>query len=85
MATTPKELNLEGAVESITNWAYSDSHVEVDDEKLRQALVKDKKSAGRYPTALECEQMICGDEDGEIPEKFDKLFPNTMNLLETYW
>lgn len=85
MAHTPKTLTLDEAVESITDWAYSDSRVELDDTTLRACLKTDHAGAGRYPNALECEQIICGNEEGEIPEELDELFPKTMAYLETHW
>lgn len=79
------EEELKTVVESLTKWAYSDSLVEVDEAVLEDKLRCDFGIVGRLPTEEECEVLVCGDDDGEIPEELQDDFPRAHEFLGTYW
>lgn len=83
--TMATQLTVEQAAESIINWAYSDSHVEIDRDALVYRLTQDYAATGRYPTEEECEVLVTGGDDGEIPEELIELFPETHTFIGTYW
>lgn len=80
----PTSDDLNRAVSALADWAYSDSHVELDD-LVKDALLADFATAGRLPSDDECELLITGNDDGEIPEELTQLFPKTHAYLATFW
>jgi hypothetical protein len=78
--------NLERAAECISQWALSDSRVKVDWDRLVRALHDDSdEQEGLLPTEEECEQLVCGDEEGEVPGNLQLRFPRTHALLASHW
>lgn len=73
------------AIDSLVDWAYSDSLVELDEHDLAICLEYDYKVAGRFPTDAECEELVTGGDDGEPDPKLCALFPDTNDFLATYW
>ncbi len=73
------------ATESLRSWAYTDSRIDIPAADISEALQLDYEKAGRYPTEKECEEFVCGNEDGEVPEELKALFPATDALLASYW
>jgi hypothetical protein len=85
--TMDKPLTLDAAVDSICKWAYSDSHVEIDRERLKKALSKDlhESPPATDLTEKECEELVCGDDEGEIPEHLTLNYPYTNELIQSYY
>jgi hypothetical protein len=80
-----KPLTLEQCVDSLYNWAFSDSRVELDRKVLEDQLRTDFEIAGRFMSEKECEEFICGDDEGEVPEDLIELFPQTHEFIASYW
>lgn len=76
---------IELAACSIINWAYADSLVELDRDRLKEQLRCDWNLTGRVPTEAECEVFVTGDDSGEIPKKLIEQFPRTHAFLNAYW
>ena len=86
MSARSFQQRLGDAVESIRGWAMTDSLVDVDPVELRRALQFDSMSSGRLPTEDECEQLVCGSDDGgEVPLAVQVAFPKVHALLNDYW
>lgn len=77
--------DVEKAAKCLSTWAYSDSHVELDEQVLIDVLSADYEICGRFPTAEECREFVCGNDDGEVPEELVSLFPQTNEFIESYW
>lgn len=77
--------NVEQAAKCLSTWAYSDSHVELDERVLMDILNADYEICGRLPTSEECREFVCGNDDGEVSEELIELFPQTNEFIESYW
>ncbi len=78
-------LTINAATESIRHWAFSDSLVHILPADISEALQLDYEIAERYPTEKECEELVCGGDEGQVPEELQGLFPNTDALLASHW
>lgn len=76
---------VEQAADLIVSWAYADSCVEIDKVVLIDQLRTDYEIAGRFPTEKECEELVTGNDDGEISEELSDTFPQTHEFIESYW
>lgn len=75
------------AVRAIKGWAFTDSLVEVDSERLCKCLAADALTNTRgMLTEAECEAFVCGSED-EDPSLagLKKQFPSTDAYLNELW
>jgi len=72
-------------VGSLCNRAFSDSHIVLDKIILKDVLRTDFGVVGRLPTEKECELLITGDDDGGVPDELQEHFPQTHELIGTYW
>lgn len=80
-------LALEEAIESIRQWAYTDSLVELEEAPLRQCLLDDVAATGTaLPSEAEIQEFICGAEDGptRVPA-LRRRFPKTDAWLTEQW
>lgn len=73
------------AMDALVDWAYSDSHIELDEHDLAMALEYDHEKAGRFPTDAECEELVTGGDDGEPDPALCELFSHTNEFLGSYW
>ncbi len=80
-----EEHPIDRMAKSIGAWAFCDSSVQLDPKRLKSALIEDAATSGRVLTESECEQFICGGEDGEIPANIRRDYPRTHQLLEEHW
>lgn len=79
-------MNPKEVAKSIAAWAYCDSMVQVDVNKLVDALHEDLEAReGDMPNEAECCQLVCGGDDGQVPTELVERFPATHALLGTYW
>lgn len=70
----------------LDDWAYTDSHVRLDRQKLRELLAEDEATAGYLPTEDQCREFIVGEHDtGAPPAKLVADFPKTNAFLESCW
>jgi hypothetical protein len=58
---------LDACVESICGWAYTDSLVELDRKRVREALAADHATSGYLMSEEQCASFICGDDSGAPP------------------
>lgn len=73
------------AASNLTSWAWCDSRVSLDRQKLRELLAEDEEGAGYLPDEQQCMEFICGADDGEPPAKLVADFPKTHAYLEEVW
>lgn len=78
-------LTLLEATESLVTWAYTDSRVEIPKPDMCEALQIDHETAGRYPSEEECETLITGGGEGEVPQELRDLFPKVDELIASFW
>lgn len=81
MAKKTESLTIEQAADSIINWAFSDSRVRLDRIVLFDMLRDDYEVSGRFPTEKECELLVTGTDDGDIPRELEEEFPATNDFL----
>lgn len=75
-------LRLLAAAARLNNILHSDSHVTVSQRKLEDALRADAaRNGGNLPSESEMNELVMGDDDGEISEALIKCFPNTHRVL----
>lgn len=68
--------------EKINDALYSDSRVRVEEHRLAHALFMDLEKNGDHRlTDEEIEELVMGDDDGEIPDRLIKLYPNVNAVL----
>ena len=80
------EGKLDSVAESLCNWAFSDSHVKLDKIALKDVLREDfGYSACRLPTEKECELIVTGGDEGEVPEEIRDNFSQTCEFIGSYW
>lgn len=80
------KLEPDDMVVSLQKWAYGDSHVELNRDKLMDALDADLNANGdRRMSESECEEFVTGGEEGEISEELKAAFPRTHAFLESHW
>ena len=84
--------DLERAVDSLDAWMYCDSRIAIRvlgsqriTDLVKDALRKDFEVSRRFPTDKECELLVTGGDEGEIPEDLIKLFPRTHAYLGTFF
>ena len=73
------------ATDYIADAAYSDSHLQVDRTQLPDAPDADFRNVGRLPTEKECEVLVMGDDDGELPDELCETFSQVHGLLQSYF
>lgn len=72
------------AVKEIVGWVYADTNVTLDRANVAAAYIEDLATIGnRGLTAEECELLILGDEDGEIPADLVARFPKLHAFLDS--
>lgn len=77
---------LETIARRIQYWLFSDSNIEIELNLLINALRQDlKKNGQRLLSAEECESLVCGGVDGDIPAELVKLYPVVNKLIQSFF
>jgi len=61
--------------------AYSDSHVKLDEVKVREAIEGDMASNGFVITEDQINVLIMGDDEGEVPEDLTTCFSGLNAII----
>jgi hypothetical protein len=62
---------------------FSDSHAQLDMKILLAAIEIDFRFSNKLPTYEECEVLVCGDDDGNIPEELRSTYSTIDRVLCT--
>jgi len=80
------QLSEADAAVELAGWALSDSRILLNRDELAWCLVRDvAANGGRRMTKEECMLFIIGDDEGEVPEELEKLFPETNRYICKKW
>lgn len=79
-----KERALKKTVRTIQSAMVEDSGFSPDEGELRAVVEKDRSTnGGVLPTEKECEILVMGGDDGQVPEDLKRRFPNTDRYLNS--
>lgn len=85
-------MDLNQTITYINDVLMSDSGGNIPAKLLAKALTNDAiQQAGpalsdlRLPTQEECDMLVMGNDDGEIPEKLKERFPRLNSLIEVLY
>lgn len=72
--------------EKICQLMLGDSRISLPVPELVRALQADYvRNGGHVPSEKECELLVMGDEDGEVPQEVRKRFRKTDNFLASFF
>lgn len=80
------------AAKTINDWLYTDSRFRIAPGMLEAALARDLElqlqlhGSSALPTEEECQLLVCGDDEGSIPEELGLgRFPFTNELIAAHF
>lgn len=62
--------------------AFSDSHVRLDAQQVKHAIETDMATNGFPVTAKQIDDLIMGDDEGDIPEHLRLAFPAFYHVIK---
>ena len=70
------------AAKQIVDCLYCDSGITLDVNEIYGILEGDIKAMDSgIPTREEIEQLVMGDDDGQIPDRLNTMYPDTSTIL----
>lgn len=84
---TPDLTTVEGCAEEIANWVYTDSRLNPRRtvKTILFGLKEDVAAGSPLPTKEECELLVTGGDDGEIPRELQDRYPSTNRALNEFY
>jgi hypothetical protein len=71
----------DNTIKRIVNVMYSDSHVKLDPIRVRSALQLDIDAGATEPNADEIDELIMGNDEGDVPEELASRYSNLNDYL----
>lgn len=76
------DVEIKKAVERINNVLEADSNFKIVESQLHMALIGDVlHNGGHLITEEEIDELIMGDDDGNVPPKLKRMFPRINKAI----